>query len=166
MSKNIRVEIFNYNNNSISFTFSGQLSVNRLYRNVKGRTKPYIQAKHVVYNHMNKKYKDILEFDFTKYERYYCEYIFIFNNKRPRDVSNYIKFFEDLVFRLMIKDDDNKVYKINVVKDIYRNISYNYVIIKWHDYKEDIILKDVELQNSLNSLRSFSSKKQDNKNKK
>ncbi|MEM5878704.1 MAG: hypothetical protein QXF12_07560 [Candidatus Aenigmatarchaeota archaeon] len=164
MSKNIRVEIVDYDDNSVSMTFSGQLSVNRLYRNVKGRTKPYIQAKHVVYNYMNKKYKHIIDHDFNRYEKYYCEYIFIFNNKRPRDVSNYIKFFEDLVFRLMIKDDDNKVYKINIVKDIYREISYNYVIVRWTEYNEDLILKDKSLQNRLESLK-LSHYSKDNKNR-
>lgn len=166
MSRNIRVDIVDYDDSSISMIFSGQLSVNRLYRNVKGRTKPYIQAKHIVYNYMNKKYSHVINHDFKKYEKYYCEYIFIFNNKKPRDVSNYIKFFEDLVFRLMIKDDDNKVYKINVVKDIYRDISSNYVIIRWHDYTDDIISRDVELRNKLSSLAHFGSKNKDNKSKK
>lgn len=148
----IQLDIIDYSNNHVEIAFSGQLSVNRLYRNAKGRTKPYIQAKHIVYNSLQKKYSDVIEYEFDKYNQYECEYTFIFNNKSRRDVSNYIKFFEDLVFRLLIKDDDSKVVKITLQKSVYRNLKYNYLIMKWKDTNEDLLTKDKNLYSRLSSL--------------
>lgn len=154
----IKVEILDYDINRLEFAFQGSLSVNRLYRNVKGRTKPYIQAKHVVYNKILKENKDAVLFNYNKHDLYYLKYTFVFNSKKPRDVSNYIKFFEDLVFRLFIKDDDNKVWKFEAEKEIRRG-KYNYVMIEWFEYKRnDMFLEEFSRRSNIDKIHIIESK--------
>lgn len=155
----IKVEILEYAPNKIEFAFQGSLSVNRLYRNVKGRTKPYIQAKHIVYNKIMKNYKDAVLYDYNKHDFYYVKYTFVFNSKKPRDVSNYIKFFEDLVFRIFIKDDDNKVWKFEAQKEIRKGFKHNYVMIEWFNYeRNEHFLEEFSEKSSLNKIYIIESK--------
>lgn len=59
--------------------------------------------------------------------KYIFYYVFFFKDNKRRDVSNYIKFFEDLVFYL-IDDDDSKVDMI-FIKKIINESDKNSVLI-------------------------------------
>lgn len=156
----IRVEILSFGDNYIEFLFAGALSVNNLYRNRKGRVKPYIQAKSIVYDYIQKRYGNACEHKFLVYDAYRFRYFFIFNSNKRRDVSNYVKFFEDVVFRLFIKDDDSKVQEIHMQKAIGKIGNMNYVRIEWDKYEEkkenkekivEHVAQKIKEQNSMES---------------
>lgn len=125
--------VTNYGLNFIEFGFSGSLSVNRIYRNKGGFVKPYpTHAK--IYKIIKKKFAHIASLDFAQYDMFHVEYTFFFKDNARRDVTNYIKVFEDIVFRLFIKIDDSRVYSTKVTKNIDKRLSMHYVRIEWHPF--------------------------------
>jgi hypothetical protein len=67
---------------------------------------------------------------FEKYEAYDFHYTFIFGLSAKQDVSNFIKFIEDIIFNLFLCDDDSKVQRIIAEKFVCKG-EYNVVIVTW-----------------------------------
>lgn len=127
----VRFHIVHFNENSIEIHFTGDFSVNKLYINTKNG-KRYNQVKTKIYEIMQIFYQDVLSFEFKKCNRYVFIYEFYFCNNKKRDISNYIKFFEDFVFKLLIKDDDSKVFEIHAYKKVMKR-NMHVVKISWDE---------------------------------
>lgn len=126
LENDIILKDYNTEQGLIIFDFDLNVSVNNIYKfNVKNK-KMYSVYKSRVYN----KFRGI-ELVFKKCDCYLCEYSFIFMNNNKRDISNYLKFFEDLIFRLFIKDDDSKVYKIIVNKFVDNSLDRHRLIFSY-----------------------------------
>lgn len=126
----MEIELISYGDNFVEFSFSGSFSVNRVYRYKSGMTKPYpVHAK--IYSIIKKKYQNILDKKFLTCQKFIVRYDFTFNTNQRKDVSNYIKVFEDLVFRYFIKQDDSFVYEIMAKKTHVNTLEKNIVKITW-----------------------------------
>jgi Holliday junction resolvase RusA-like endonuclease len=123
--------VYDYTSNSISFYFNVNMSVNFIYRNRRGFEKPipvYKSYTEKLERQIAGRFQDVRP---SKYDKYKFNYYFCFNTKRKRDISNYIKAFEDYVFNNILKDDDSKVYEINIYKKIESQLPYNYLLMTW-----------------------------------
>jgi len=98
--------------------------------------------------------REIIDYPFDKCDEYDFEYIFAFNNKRKRDISNHIKLFEDIIFRLFIKDDDSKVKSIRINSFIFKNSkNLNYLFVRWTCKQEEYKPDDEKLIRFLSNIR-------------
>lgn len=166
----MQIDLIGGGENFLEFTFSGSFSVNRIYRNKRGFTKPYPLHKQA-YKIIQKKYPEYIEREYKQYDKFEVNYIFVFNNNQRRDVSNYIKVFEDILFRLFIKKDDSFVYKINVKKIIIKSFPENYLRIEWCEYddksyevdKIDIFEKTKHIHKTVKTIRKDKNKKNNRK---
>lgn len=106
-------------NNSFFIKFDFSASVNS-----------YICKNHKnVFNKYKKLYNKVKKCEkCKKCEKYAFYYLFYFKNNKKRDVSNYIKFFEDLIF-YVLDDDDSKVDFLFVQKNYFYNKDYNYLFV-------------------------------------
>jgi Holliday junction resolvase RusA-like endonuclease len=87
----------------------------------------------------NKVYIEILSYNpeiidkkFLQCDKYTVNYYIIVGDKKRRDISNYVKLFEDIVFRLFIKEDDSKVKHITITGIYKEKIKSKYVFVTWH----------------------------------
>jgi Holliday junction resolvase RusA-like endonuclease len=125
------IYVIHYTENSVLFSFNRFASVNRLYRNRQGYTKPYsVNSK--VYLDILSYHPEIIDKKFLQCDKYAVSYYIIVGDKKRRDISNYIKLFEDIVFRLFVKEDDSKVKHITVTGVFKEKIKSKYVFVTWH----------------------------------
>jgi Holliday junction resolvase RusA-like endonuclease len=124
------IHVIHYTDNSVLFSFNRFASVNRLYRNRTGYTKPYsVNSK--VYLDILSYQPEIIDKKFLQCEKYAVNYYIIVGDKKRRDISNYVKLFEDIVFRLFVKEDDSKV-KYITIRGVYKEkIKSKYVLVTW-----------------------------------
>lgn len=146
--KKIDIIILGAGPNYVEVAFRGSFSVNRLYRHRKGRHAPYNQVKDLVEKKLKQYYSRYFEYKYNKYDKYKFKYIFVFRTKAINDVSNYIKFMEDMVFNYFLQDNDTKVYLIHAEKHYHKIGQYNYVRIEWEEYKEDSLFLEKFVGNS------------------
>ena len=125
------IQVIHYTHDSVLFSFSGSASVNRLYRNRYGYTKPY-SVNNKVYLDILSYYPEIIDKKFLQCDKYTVNYYIIVGDKKRRDISNYVKLFEDIVFRLFIKEDDSKVKHITITGVYKEKIKSKYVFVTWH----------------------------------
>ena len=125
------IQVIHYTHASVLFSFSGSASVNRLYRNRYGYTKPY-SVNNKVYLDILSYYPEIIDKKFLQCDKYTVNYYIIVGDKKRRDISNYVKLFEDIVFRLFIKEDDSKVKHITITGVYKEKIKSKYVFVTWH----------------------------------
>jgi len=145
-TSNIRVIHYTYD--SVLFSFSRSASVNRLYRNRYGYTKPY-SVNNKVYLDILSYYPEIIDKKFLQCEKYTVNYYIIVGDKKRRDISNYVKLFEDIVFRLFIKEDDSKVKHITITGIYKEKIKSKYIFVTWH------CLENSENADALNGIEEF-----------
>jgi len=120
--------------NYVSFYFNVNMSVNYMYRNKRGFSKPIPVYKSYVQKtkkQIEARFKGI---KFQQFEKYRFYYNFVFNSKRKRDISNYIKTFEDFIFENLLQDDDKKVYETFITKQINNTIKENYLEVHWEAF--------------------------------
>lgn len=118
-SASVKLDLKIIDKNTFFITFDLNASVNMYIK--KTKNKVFNKYKHLLYN--IQKCEECL-----KCEKYAFYYLFYFKNNKKRDVSNYIKFFEDLVF-YVLNDDDSKVDMLFVQKNYYENKDYNYLLV-------------------------------------
>ncbi len=125
------IYVIHYTENSVLFSFNRFASVNRLYRNRQGYTKPYaVNSK--IYLDILSYHPEIIDKKFLKCDKYAVNYYIIVGDKKRRDISNYVKLFEDIVFRLFVKEDDSKVKYITISGIYKEKIKSKYVFVNWH----------------------------------
>lgn len=129
----MQIILLNYGENFVEFGFSGSFSVNRLYRNKRGFVKPYATHNHL-YKILKKNYGDIINSSFKQFSSFSVKYQFIFKDNTKRDLTNYLKAFEDITFRLFIKVDDSRVQETIAIKYVDKRLSMHYVKIEWSEY--------------------------------
>jgi len=125
------IHVIHYTHDSVLFSFSRSASVNRLYRNRYGYTKPY-SVNNKVYLDILSYHPEIIDKKFLQCDKYTVNYYIIVGDKKRRDISNYVKLFEDIVFRLFIKEDDSKVKHITITGVYKEKIKSKYIFITWH----------------------------------
>ncbi len=125
------IQVIHYTNDSVLFSFKGSASVNRLYRNRYGYTKPY-SVNNKVYIEILSYHPEIIDKKFLQCNKYTVNYYIIVGDKKRRDISNYVKLFEDIVFRLFVKEDDSKVKHITITGIYKEKIKSKYVFVTWH----------------------------------
>jgi Holliday junction resolvase RusA-like endonuclease len=140
------IYVIHYTENSVLFSFNRFASVNRLYRNRQGYTKPYsVNSK--VYLDILSYHPEIIDKKFLQCDKYAVNYYIIVGDKKRRDISNYVKLFEDIVFRLFVKEDDSKVKHISITGIYKEKIKSKYVFVTWNCLEGDIntdVLKEIE----------------------
>jgi Holliday junction resolvase RusA-like endonuclease len=140
------IYVIHYTDNSVLFSFNRFASVNRLYRNRQGYTKPYsVNSK--VYLDILSYHPEIIDKKFLKCDKYAVNYYIIVGDRKRRDISNYVKLFEDIVFRLFVKEDDSKVKHITITGIYKEKIKSKYVFVTWSCLESDIntdVLKGIE----------------------
>ncbi len=119
---------------SLAFAWKGRLSVNHLYRSVKSKNRTINVAKAAVERLLKKQIEEC-SVQFEKYEAYDFQYTFIFGLSAKQDVSNFIKFIEDIIFNLFLCDDDCKVQRIVAEKFVCKG-EYNVAIVTWNPNKK------------------------------
>ena len=140
------IQVIHYTHDSVLFSFSGSASVNRLYRNRYGYTKPY-SVNNKVYLDILSYYPEIIDKKFLQCDKYTVNYYIIVGDKKRRDISNYVKLFEDILFRLFIKEDDSKVKHITITGVYKEKIKSKYVFVTWHcleNSENTDVLKEIE----------------------
>ncbi len=140
------IHVIHYTDNSVLFSFNRFASVNRLYRNRKGYTKPY-SVNSRVYLDILSYHPEIIDKKFLQCDKYAVNYYIIVGDKKRRDISNYVKLFEDIVFRLFIKEDDSKVKHITISGIYKEKIKYKYVFVTWHCIESNDsveVIKEIE----------------------
>jgi len=151
--KKPELNVADFGENHVIFYFNKSASVNRLYRIKSGHTKPYfIHSKSYMY--ILEDNREIIDYNFLKCSSYEFSYIFAFCDNRKRDISNHIKLFEDIVFRLFIKDDDSKVKSIRINAITFSNKrKFNYLFVKWTCSKQDYKVEDEYFKKFLSLLK-------------
>jgi Holliday junction resolvase RusA-like endonuclease len=140
------IYVIHYTDNSVLFSFNRFASVNRLYRNRQGYTKPYsVNSK--AYLDILSYHPEIIDKKFLQCDKYAVNYYIIVGDRKRRDISNYVKLFEDIVFRLFVKEDDSKVKHITITGIYKEKIKSKYVFVTWSCLESDIntdVLKGIE----------------------
>jgi len=133
------IQVIHYTHDSVLFSFSGSASVNRLYRNRQGYTKPY-SVNNKAYLDILSCHPEIIDKKFLQCDKYTVNYYVIVGDKKKRDISNYVKLFEDIVFRLFVKEDDSKVKHITITGIYKEKIKAKYIFVSWHclESSEDV----------------------------
>jgi Holliday junction resolvase RusA-like endonuclease len=139
----LKLEIVSHGDNFLLISFKGSASVNRVYRNKNGVLKPYPIHKKA-FGYIEKNYADIIEYPFKKFEKMKLVYYVIFNDKRTRDVDNYIKIFSDLWSRYFVKVDDSAVFSFTATKVVLTSAKTHYIWIQWFPYDEQNHIEDIE----------------------
>lgn len=121
---------------SLVIGFKSHTSVNQVYS--RSKNKVFNTKKKSVESFISRSVVDLLHVKKLK-NKYKFVYRFYFYDNRPRDISNQIKLFEDMVFKI-IGDDDSRVDEITIHRmydfykyEKYHKQKYHVVEINWKD---------------------------------